>query len=93
MGDTCRICGTQYTVWIGAPMSDGLCPMTGQRAVCKTAEAQAFASAMRRKTSPASFDENGNLRDGGPCWIAAMFDAGLDPWTGHPLPPEAARDD
>jgi hypothetical protein len=91
MADTCRVCGHHFGIWIGPPMSDGLCPMTSERAICPDQQAAAHVAAMRRKTCPDCYDDTGKIKpDGLIRMIDCMKAAGLDWQTGHPLKREAA---
>lgn len=33
----CRVCGDRFAAWVGAPMTDGLCPLTGEGEPCGAA--------------------------------------------------------
>lgn len=93
--DTCRVCGDRFGIWIGPPMSDGLCPLNGTREHCPTATVKAYGAAMRRKVCPDAFDESGKVKpDRLFEAMDAMYAAGLDPWTGLPQPvTNAAQED
>jgi hypothetical protein len=81
----CQVCGERHALWVGPPMTDGLCPMTQERGLCEQARDKAHAAAMRRKVCPDAFDASGKiLPDGLVRVIDAMEAAGLDPWTGRP---------
>jgi hypothetical protein len=84
----CQVCGERFGIWIGPPMTDGLCPMTSRREVCKDAAAKAYAAAMCRKICPEAYDETGRIKKDGDAlfrMMDAMAAAGLDWETGRPL--------
>lgn len=37
---TCRVCGDRFAAWVGAPMTDGRCPLTGEGEPCGAARAR-----------------------------------------------------
>ena len=38
---TCPVCGDRFAAWVGAPMTDGRCPLTGEGEPCGAARMRA----------------------------------------------------